>query len=58
MSNKIIMIYILKNNRNETLFDTRSAAIAEFYAKTNFLKIYYKTADNSEVILNDYSYGK
>tara|TARA_R110002167_G_scaffold359153_1_gene575615 strand:+ start:217 stop:393 length:177 start_codon:yes stop_codon:yes gene_type:complete len=58
MSNKIIMIYILKNNRNETLFDTRSAAIAEFYAKTNFLKIYYKTADNSEAILNDYSYGK
>jgi len=58
MSNKTIMIYILKNKRNETLFDTRSAAIAEFYAKTNFLKIYYKTADNSEVILNDYSYGK
>ena len=52
------MIYILKNNQNETLFDTRSAAIAEFYAKTNYLKIYYRTADNSEVILNDYSYGK
>tara|TARA_R110000796_G_scaffold100968_2_gene209728 strand:- start:483 stop:659 length:177 start_codon:yes stop_codon:yes gene_type:complete len=58
MAKKTIMIYILKNNRNETLFDTRSAAIAEFYAKTNFLKIYYKTADNSEAILNDYSYGK
>ena len=58
MAKKTIMIYILKNNQNEVLFDTRSAAIAEFYAKTNFLKIYYKTADNSEAILNDYSYGK
>ena len=58
MAKKTIMIYILKNNQNEALFDTRSAAIAEFYAKTNFLKIYYKTADNSEAILNDYSYGK
>lgn len=58
MSKKTIMIYILKNNRNETLFDTRSAAIAEFYAKTNFLKIYYKTASNREVILNDYTYGE
>ena len=58
MSKKTIMIYILKNNQNETLFDTRSAAIAEFYAKTNYLKIYYRTASNREVILNDYSNGK
>lgn len=52
------MIYVLKNKREETLFDTRSASIAEFYAKTNRLKIYYRTANNSEVILNDYSNGK
>lgn len=58
MSKKTIMIYILKNNQNETLFDTRSAAIAEFYAQTNYLKIYYRTASNREVILNDYSNGE
>ena len=52
------MLNILKNNQNETLFDTRSAAIAEIYAKTNYLKIYYRTASNREVILNDYSNGK
>ena len=58
MSNKTIMIYILKNNSNETLFDTRSAAIAEFYARTNYLKIYYKTANGNEVMLNNYIDGK
>ena len=58
MSNKTIMIYILKNNQNEALFDTKSAAIAEFYARTNYLKIYYKTASGREVMLNSYIDGK
>jgi len=58
MLNKTIMIYILKNNQNEALFDTKSAAIAEFYARTNYLKIYYKTASGREVMLNSYIDGK
>ena len=52
------MRYILKNSQNETLFDTKSAAIAEFYARTNYLKTYYITDKGREVILNNYIDGE